>query len=57
VVEAERRALETLGAGGESGTLTPIIDSTFTLAESEAAYKRSRSGRCRGKVVIEVASD
>ena len=41
----------------EAGTLTPIIDSTFTLAESEAAYNRSRSGRCRGKVVIEVASD
>ncbi len=57
VVESYRRDLETLKAMVEAGTLTPIIDSTFTLAESEAAYNRSRSGRCRGKVVIEVASD
>ena len=57
VVESYRRDLETLKAMVEAGTLTPIIDSTFTLAESEAAYNRSRSGRCRGKVVIEVAEN
>ena len=57
VVESYRRDLETLTAMVEAGTLTPIIDSVFTLAESEAAYNRNRSGRCRGKVVIDVAND
>jgi len=33
----------------------PIIDSVFSLAESQQAYERSRTGRCRGKVVIEVS--
>jgi alcohol dehydrogenase len=56
VVESYRRDLETLKAMVEAGTLTPIIDSAFALADSEAAYNRSRSGRCRGKVVIEVSA-
>ena len=57
VVESYRRDLETLKAMVEAGSLRPIIDSTFSLAESEAAYNRSRSGRCRGKVVIDVVND
>ena len=54
VVESYREDLDTLAEMVEQGALTPIIDSVFPLQDSEAAYERNRSGRCRGKVVIEV---
>ncbi len=54
VVESWKRDLDTLSGLVESGKLRPIIDSVFPLAESQQAYDRSRTGRCRGKVVIEV---
>ncbi|MCG8392443.1 MAG: NAD(P)-dependent alcohol dehydrogenase [Pseudomonadales bacterium] len=54
VVESYRQDLDTLAAMVEDGVLKPIIDSVYPLADSEAAYERNRSGRCRGKVVIEV---
>ena len=54
VVESWTRDLDTLSGLVESGKLRPIIDSVFPLAESQQAYDRSRTGRCRGKVVIEV---
>ncbi|EKF73648.1 alcohol dehydrogenase [Alcanivorax hongdengensis A-11-3] len=57
VVESWREDLETLNAMVESGQLKPIIDSVYPLADSEAAYQRNRSGRCRGKVVIDLAGD
>ena len=57
VVESWKRDLDTLSALVESGKLRPIIDSVFSLAESQQAYDRSRTGRCRGKVVIEVVSE
>lgn len=57
VVESWKRDLDTLSALVESGKLRPIIDSVFSLAESQEAYDRSRTGRCRGKVVIEVKSE
>lgn len=57
VVESWRADLQELAAMVDSGKLKPIIDSEFDLADSEQAYQRSRSGRCRGKVVIRVAGD
>ena len=54
VVESWKADLEQLATMVDSGKLQPIIDSEFSLAESEQAYERSRSGRCRGKVVIRV---
>ena len=54
VVESYREDLDTLAEMVEQGALTPIIDSVCPLQDSEAAYERNRSGRCRGKVVIEV---
>ena len=56
VVESWTRDLDALSALVERGELTPVIDSVFTLAESQKAYDRSRTGRCRGKVVIDVES-
>lgn len=54
VVESYRRDLEELAELVESGKLRPIIDSQFLLSESEQAYARSRTGRSRGKVVINI---
>ena len=57
VVESWRADLQELATMVDSGKLKPIIDSEFELTDSEQAYQRSRSGRCRGKVVIRVADD
>ncbi|MDX1803677.1 MAG: NAD(P)-dependent alcohol dehydrogenase [Alcanivorax sp.] len=57
VVESWRRDLETLNGMVENGQLKPVIDSIYTLADSDAAYQRNRSGHCRGKVVIDMAGD
>ena len=54
MVESYRQDLETLTSLVESGKLRPIIDSEFDLADSQQAYARSRTGHCRGKVVIGV---
>ncbi len=53
-VESWREDLEELARLVDDGHLQPVIDSQFPLVESEAAYQRSRSGRARGKVVINV---
>lgn len=57
VVESYRQDLDTLADMVEQGALKPIIDSVYPLSDSEGAYERNRSGRCRGKVVIEVVPD
>jgi len=38
----------------ESGTVTPVIDRTFPLAEVADALRYIESGRAQGKVVITV---
>jgi len=57
VVESYRSDLEELTALVESGQLKPIIDSQFPLSQSEQAYARSRTGRSRGKVVINILAE
>lgn len=57
VVKPRRADLESLAAMVDRGELRPVIDSEFDLADSEKAYERSRTGRCRGKVVIRVADE
>lgn len=57
VVESWRKDLDALTAMVDSGKLKPIIDSKFELTDSEQAYQRNRSGRCRGKVVIRVVDE
>jgi len=54
LVESRRKDLETLSDMVKKRQLRPIIDSEFELADADAAYRRSRSGRSRGKVVIRV---
>lgn len=36
----------------EAGTLRPVLDKTYPLADIEAAYQYVASGRARGKVVV-----
>jgi NADPH:quinone reductase-like Zn-dependent oxidoreductase len=55
VVEPNRAQLIELAKLLDSGQLRIAIDSTFTLAEAAAAFKRSLASGKHGKVVIEVA--
>lgn len=57
VVESWTKDLDTLSGMVARGELKPVIDSQFDLADAEAAYERNRSGRCRGKVVINIVPD
>jgi len=38
----------------QGGRLRPIVDSTFPLAEANAAHERMESGEHVGKIVLEV---
>ena len=38
----------------QGGRLKPVIDTTFTLAEADAAHERMESGEHVGKIVLEV---
>jgi NADPH:quinone reductase-like Zn-dependent oxidoreductase len=46
--------LTTLGQMAESGQLTPIIDRTYPLAETPAAFHRLETTHARGKIVITI---
>jgi NADPH:quinone reductase-like Zn-dependent oxidoreductase len=41
----------------EAGTLTPVIDRTYPLAEVSEAIRYLENGRARGKVVIRVPGE
>ena len=53
-VESYTHDLETLKAYIEAGSVTPVVDSQYKLENIEDAYARSKTGRCRGKVVINI---
>lgn len=44
--------MENLRAMLEAGTLTPIIDKTFTLEEAPAALRYLQTGRALGKIIV-----
>lgn len=52
VMDGKKEWLEEINAYGYSDV---IIDSTFTFIRAKDAFERMNTGRCRGKVVIEVA--
>lgn len=54
IVESHTRDLQTLNTLVAAGSLSPVIDSIYPFAGAQQAYQRSRSGRSRGKVIIEV---
>ena len=41
----------------EDGTIRPVMDKTFPLAEAAAAHQRMQAGDHIGKIVLEVAGD
>jgi NADPH:quinone reductase-like Zn-dependent oxidoreductase len=47
-----REPLETLSEALEAGTIVPVIDSTYALADAPRAFERFASGEFRGKIVI-----
>lgn len=53
-VESYREDLETLARWIDEGKVKVVLDGTFPLADSQAAYERSRTGRARGKIAIEI---
>lgn len=55
-VESYARDLKTIAEWMGAGQVESVIDSRYSLAEAQKAYKRSRSGRARGKIVIDVTS-
>ncbi len=54
VVEPNREQLVELARLADEGAVVPQIDSTFPLAEAEAAFDRLAQRGKRGKVVLEV---
>jgi alcohol dehydrogenase len=54
VVNANTHDLNTLKTYIEAGKIKPIIDSEYSFDEVEQAYRRSKTGRVRGKIVIHV---
>ena len=47
-----REPLERLTALLEAGTVVPVIDGTYALADARAAFERYGSGEFLGKIVI-----
>ena len=41
----------------EDGTIAPVMDQTFALADASAAHARMEAGDHIGKIVLEVAGD
>ena len=54
VVESWQQDLETLTQWIEAGRVTPVIDSLYPMAALDEAYQHSKTGRARGKIVIQV---
>ncbi|WP_111655642.1 NAD(P)-dependent alcohol dehydrogenase [Isoalcanivorax indicus] len=57
IVESWTHDLETLTQWIEAGRITPVIDSLYPMENLDAAYQHSKSGRARGKIVVQVGSD
>jgi 2-desacetyl-2-hydroxyethyl bacteriochlorophyllide A dehydrogenase len=53
-VESYTHDLETLKGYIEAGRVKPIVDSQYSLENIHDAFARSKTGRCRGKVVINI---
>lgn len=54
IVESWQKDLETLTQWIEAGRVTPVIDTLYPMAALDEAYQHSKTGRARGKIVIQV---
>ena len=57
LAKADKDDLQFLKELIEAGDLTPVIDRTYSLAETPEAIRYLEEGHARGKVVITVATD
>jgi len=46
--------MQTLGELMKGGKLTPVLDQSFSLSETDDAIRYSEKGRARGKIIIDV---
>lgn len=44
--------IEVLAGMITAGTVTPVVERTFSLAEAAGAIRHMEAGRARGKVVV-----
>lgn len=55
-VESHTQDLELIADWVDTAQVRSVIDSCYSLAQSQQAYERSSTRRARGKIVIEVAA-
>ncbi|MGK5643362.1 zinc-binding dehydrogenase, partial [Streptomyces sp. URMC 126] len=55
-VRPDTADLTALGDLADAGKLTVPLDAVLPLAEAAEAFRRSREGRTRGKIVLEIPS-
>lgn len=53
-MQANGQQLAHIGELSAQGLIKPIVDQTFTLAQSKAAFDALESGRARGKIVVTI---
>jgi NADPH:quinone reductase-like Zn-dependent oxidoreductase len=49
--------LELVGNWMKEGKVKPIIDQKFSFEQAPKAFEKLKSGRAKGKIVIDVASE
>ena len=53
-VQPRTKDLETLTRFIDDGKVKPVLDSEYPLAKIDDAFARSKTGRARGKIVIDI---
>lgn len=53
-VQSRTKDLETLTRFIDDGKVKPVLDSEYPLAKIDDAFARSKTGRARGKIVIDI---
>jgi NADPH:quinone reductase-like Zn-dependent oxidoreductase len=54
LTKANPTELQQIGNWGASGTIRAVIDSRFPFEDAPAAFAKLKTGRARGKIVVEV---
>jgi NADPH:quinone reductase-like Zn-dependent oxidoreductase len=57
LAEPKTEQLEQIGVWMKEGKVKAIIDSRFKFGELPKAFEKLKTGRARGKIVVEVVSD
>lgn len=57
MADVNQATLDKVAAWFVDGTVKPVIDETFSFEQVIDAYKRQKTGRAVGKVVVDVAGE